>query len=138
MNDTWSSARHRAVFRAVAETVVPEAAGLDEAGWQHIEATVMRALAQRSATVRRQLMLLLRVIEHAPLVSRGRRFTQLDAAARTHVLTRLQRSPLKLIRRGVWGVRTLALMGYYTMPSAIEELGYRAHARGWDARTVLP
>jgi hypothetical protein len=128
----------RATFHALVMTVIPEAADLDDAGWEHVDLTVMGALAQRSARVQRQFALLLRVIEHAPRIARGRPFTRLDAPARTRVLERLQRSPVKLIRRGVWGARTLALMGYYTLPSVIRQVGYRAHVRGWQVRAVLP
>ena len=38
------------------------------------------------------------------------------------------------LRRGVWGVRTLAFMGYYARPEAAREIGYRAAAAGWAAR----
>ena len=39
-----------------------------------------------------------------------------------------------LFRRGVWGLRTLVMMGWYTNPSVIAALGYRASAAGWEAR----
>jgi hypothetical protein len=41
---------------------------------------------------------------------------------------------VKLIRRGVWGLRTLVLMGCYTRAEMMDGIGYRAHARGWAAR----
>jgi hypothetical protein len=39
-----------------------------------------------------------------------------------------------LLRRGIWGLRTLAFMAYYERPEAAAEIGYRATARGWEAR----
>jgi len=45
---------------------------------------------------------------------------------RANFLDRLQRAPLLLLRRGLWGVRTLILMGYYGRPAAAKEIGYRA------------
>jgi hypothetical protein len=124
----------RPAFRAIAETVVPEVAALADPDWTALEAIVERAIAQRPARMRRQLGLLIRAIDLAPIFLSGRRFRSLDAAARTRLLERLQSVPLLLLRRGVWGLRTLVLMGYYARPEAAAAIGYRADARGWDAR----
>jgi len=122
------------VLRAIGVTVVPEATRLDEAGWAAIEGTVATALASRPAALQRQFLLFLRVVEWLPLVRFGRRFTRLDPARRTRFLKSLQDAPLLLVRRGMWGLRTLLLMGYYGRPEAREEIGYRADPRGWTAR----
>lgn len=121
-------------FRSIAITVVPEAARLDEAGWAEVEAIIVRALEARPAAVRRQLGALIRVIGLLALVRYGRRFASLDAARRTALLSRLQDARLLLLRRGVWGLRTLVFMGYYARPAAAAEIGYRADPRGWEAR----
>ena len=131
-------AAHRATFRAIARTVVPEAAQLDETGWSELEATVEQTLAQRPPRMQRQLRMLLRMIEQLPRMSTGRSFSALDEARRTAFLDRLQHSPIKLIRRGIWGVRTLTLMGFYTRADALRGVGYRADARGWLAREPVP
>ena len=123
----------RPAFRAVAATVVPAAAGLDEAGWGDLEDIVEQALAQRPPRLQRQLLLFIRVIELLPAVRRTR-FSRLPHAARTRLLAALERAPLLLVRRGFWGLRTLVLMGYYARPAAATEIGYRADARGWEAR----
>ncbi len=124
----------RSSFRAVAQTVVPEASRLDGAGWADLEGIVERALAARPAALRRQLRVLLRVLEWLPLLYYGRRFTSLDSADRYRFLNRIQASPLLLLRRGFWGLRTLILMGYYSRPAAAAEIGYRGDRRGWEAR----
>src|SRR2546430_12671310 len=122
------------VFRAVATCVVPEASRLDAAQWDEMAATVARAIAARPRAMQRQLALFLILLEWFPLVRYGRRLSRLDPARRTKFLDRLQRSPLLLLRRGFWGVRTLVLMGYYGRPAAAAEIGYPADARGWEAR----
>ena len=122
------------VFRAVATCVVPEAARLEAAQWDEMEAIVARALAARSRSVQRQLALFLILLEWLPLLRYARRLSRLDAARRANFLDRLQRAPLLLLRRGFWGVRTLVLMGYYGRPGAATDIGYRADARGWEAR----
>jgi len=122
------------VFRAVATCVVPEAGGLDAAQWDEMAAIVARAIAARPRALRRQLALFFTLLEWLPLLRYGRRLSRLDAGRRTRVLDRLQRAPVLLLRRGFWGVRTLILMGYYGRPAAAAAIGYRADARGWEAR----
>ncbi len=124
----------RAPFRALVATFVPEAAALGEREWADVEAIVEQALGERPANLRRQIVLLIRALELMPLARFGRRFTRLDVARRTRMLGRLERSPLLLLRRGIWGLRTLAFMGYYARPAAADAIGYRAHLRGWEAR----
>jgi hypothetical protein len=115
-------------------TVVPTAASLDENGWADLERIVEDTLASRPARMRRQLQLLIRTIQLMPIARYGRPFTALDAARRTRVLRALESSPLLLLRRGLWGLRTLVFAGYYARPAAAAEIGYRAHVRGWAAR----
>lgn len=113
---------------------VPHAARLDERGWCDVERIVDHALGQRPARVRRQVTAFIRLVEWLPMARWGRRFSALDAARRERLLRALQRAPMLLVRRGLWGVRTLAFMGYYGRPEAAAEIGYRADARGWEAR----
>lgn len=124
----------RSIFRAVARTVVPETADLDEPGWLDLERIAEEALASRPAKVRRQFGLLIRAIDTLPMLATGRRFSALDEDRRTRFLMTLQNSPVLLLRRGVWGLRTLVFMGYYVRPEAAALIGYRADARGWEAR----
>ena len=99
-----------------------------------MEAIVARAVAARPRAVQRQLVLFLILLEWVPLLRYARRLSRLDPARATKFLDRLQRAPILLLRRGFWGVRTLILMGYYGRPAAAAEIGYRADARGWEAR----
>lgn len=124
----------RDAFRAIAAAVVPEAEGLDEAGWAELERLVEKALETRPERVRRQLRLLIRAVEVLPLIRRGRPFTRLTKAERTRLLSGLEDAPLLLLRRGFWGLRTLVYLGYYARPEAGREIGYRADPRGWEAR----
>ncbi len=123
------------IFRAVITTVVPDAATLDAAAWSDIDTIVTSQLAQRPAALRRQLGALLGLVQWLPLLRYGRPFTALDPARRTRVLVALERAPALLLRRGIWGLRTLALLGYYARPAAAAEIGYRGDPRGWEART---
>ncbi len=124
----------RATFRAVTETVVPEAASLSPEGWSALEGAVEQALAQRPEGMRRQFAMFVRAIEYLPLATSRGRFSRLDPQERQRFLRKLEVSPVLLVRRGFWGLRTLALLGYYTQPEVQEAIGYRAHPDGWSAR----
>lgn len=122
------------IFRAVITTVVPDATRLDSAAWTEVDAIVSGQLGQRPPALRRQLGALLGLVQWLPVLRYGRPFTALDAARRTRVLADLEQAPLLLLRRGIWGLRTLALLGYYARPAAAAEIGYRGDPRGWEAR----
>lgn len=122
------------VFRAIVSTVIPEARGLDESGWSRVEALVDAALHDRPAALRRRVRLFLQLIEWLPVLRYGRRFTSLAPAQRVRFLSFLQDHPVQRVRVGFWGVRTLALLGYYAQPEAASRIGYAPDPRGWEAR----
>jgi len=122
------------MFRALAETIVPEAKALDGDGWRELEAIVENGLASRPQSVRRQFRLFVAAINLLPLFRFGRTFRGLNATRRTAFLHGLENAPLLLVRRGFWGVRTLIFMGYYGRDAARDAIGYRADIRGWEAR----
>jgi len=122
-------------FRAVVTAVVPESDALDAGAWRELETIVSRALSARPAAVRRQLAAFVRLLSLIALVRRRRTFTRLSAAERFLLLGSRSNSRLLLVRRGVWGIRTLAFMGYYARRAAADAIGYRACATGWASRT---
>jgi hypothetical protein len=122
------------IFRAVATAVVPEAESLRASEWAEVEAVVEGALAARPLELRRQIVAFLRALEYLALVRCGRRLTKLDRRRRERFLLGVQRSRIYKLRRGMWGVRTLVFLAYYTRPEVITSLGYRAAAAGWGAR----
>jgi hypothetical protein len=124
----------QADFRALAVTIVPEATGLDEAGWGAMEAIVGQALASRPPSLRRQLVFFVRLLGWLSAARYGRRLTSLDARRRESFLVAVERSPLLLVRRGFWGLRALVFLGYWTRPEAVSAIGYRAQRGGWSAR----
>jgi hypothetical protein len=123
-----SSLRSR--FRAVAEGILPPTRSYREEDWARAEAVVEAALRQRPRGMLRQLHLFLRVVDLLPLLSRGRTLRSLPPGDREAFLGRLQDSRFLPIRRGVWGLRTLALMGHYARPETHRGMGYDARLRG--------
>lgn len=126
------------VFRAITRVVVPAARVLTAAQWQDAEEVVAEVLSARPPAMTRQLRTFLSFVEHGARLRYGRSFTRLPADQAERWLRSFERSRVPLLRRAFWGVRTLALMGYYARPEGAAEIGYRADARGWSARPVLP
>jgi hypothetical protein len=114
--------------------VVPAAERLDEAAWTEVAGIIEAALAQRPPEVRRQIDIFLGLMSALTLVRYRRPLRDLPADKARSFFRRLERSRLTLIRRGFWGVRTLALMGYYGRAQARAAVGYRASGGGWRAR----
>lgn len=124
----------RGAFRTVTVACVPAAAAFDDAAWSRAEEVVDEALAQRPAAVRRQVILFLRVLGAFSVVRFGRGLTAAGPERVRRLLGALEWSPVLLLRRGTWGVRTLAFMGVYTQADVRRRIGYEAAPRGWEAR----
>ncbi len=121
-------------FRAVARAVAPLTGDFDARAWSEAEAVVAEGLAERPAKMIAQVRLFLRVLDLLALLRHARRLRSLPPEKTLGLLGALERSPLLLLRRGVWGVRTLAFMGAHTQPDVADALGYRGDPAGWDAR----
>lgn len=78
----------------------------------------------------RQLHLLLRALDLLPVLTRGRRLRSLAPDDREAFLARVQDAPILLVRRGLWGLRTLVFMGHYGRPEVQAAIGYGARLRG--------
>lgn len=126
----------RSRFRALAAAFVPEVLSLPDAAWAEGEALVDRMLAARPPSVRRQVAWLIRALDALSLVRNGRRLSALSPVARTRFLESLQNSPVLLLRRGIWGLRTLAFLAYYGRPEGRAAVGYDADPGGWTARPM--
>jgi hypothetical protein len=125
-------ARVDPVFRAMAESFVPELADADADTWHRVRATIADALQSRKG-VGGQLVLLIRMVDVVALVRFGSQFVKLSPPARTRLLHALERAPISRIRRGIWGLRTLVFMGYYSAPEVAAGIGYRPNKAGWSA-----
>lgn len=123
----------RETFRELARTIVPEAETLDAGAWDEMEQIVERGLASRPPKIRRQLRLFVRALNLLPVARYGKTFQSLDRDRRTEFLHSVESSPLLIVRRGFWGVRTFVFMGYYGLDSVRQAIGYRAHVDGWEA-----
>jgi len=126
----------RSHFRAVARAAVPAASSFDEPSWLRAEEIVEDALAGRPARVGRQIVLFLRILAMLSRLRFGRGPARVPSRDLCALMASLERAPLLLLRRGVWGVRTLAFMGCYGQPEVRRAIGYAAAPGGWTARGV--
>ena len=120
-------------FRALVTTFVPEAKTLSDEAWSRGESIVESSLARRSASVRRQVRLLVRALDVYARLRWGRRLARVPQRRRLALLNALQGSRILLLRRGIWGLRTLAFLLFYGRPEIHPSLGYEARAGGWRA-----
>jgi hypothetical protein len=128
------TSRTRPSIRVIAQAVVPEAASLDETGWASFEQLLEGAIAARPASVVRQLHAFLRLLGFIARIRYGRALPALPPREAGQLLEKLAASRLLLFRRGVWGLRTLVLLGYYADEHRASVLGYRGAPAGWAAR----
>lgn len=120
------------VFRTVVLTVVPDAVSLDEADWSELEHLVLRSLRSRPRELQRRIRLFMNLVHWLPVLRYGRPLPALAPHQRERFLRSLQEHRLDAIRLGFWGIRTLALLGFYGRTDAARSIGYRPDAAGWE------
>jgi hypothetical protein len=132
--DRLVTPRTRPAIRVIARAVVPEADSLDESGWASFERLLEGAVSSRPAGVVRQLRAFLLILGFIARVRYGRGLAELPPREAGGILEQLAASRLLLLRRGVWGLKTLVLLGYYADDRRARALGYGASPAGWSAR----
>ena len=113
------------LFLAVQRRLVPRSAAFSEAQQQESVRIVRNFLAGKPASVRLKLSLFFRVINVLSFLYGGRTFAHLSAEKQTQVLHTLFDSNISLLRKGFWGINTLARLGAYGQPSVYPDLSYR-------------
>jgi len=130
-----SLSREKAEFlRVLASRIVPETSSLDAAGLGRFFGIIDEALADREPAVRRQFATFLGVLRWAPLARYGGPFDGLSTERQDAVLRWFENSPVDLLRKGTWGLKTMVFMGYYGQPETNSLVGY---CPTFDGRDVL-
>ena len=119
------------LFRSLTVTVVPEAQSLSQPEWTELYRLIDQALVSRPHTVRKQLSAFISLIRIITLLRHAKSFTALSAQQRYDLLHSLETSGIAVFRKGMWGLRTMLMMGFYARPGAASAIGYRADRRGW-------
>ncbi|RDD60764.1 hypothetical protein DRB17_16330 [Ferruginivarius sediminum] len=118
------SDRQAAFLQHLATRMVPEARDLNAAQRRRLRMTIRLMLRRRSGMERLQVRLFLFVIRWLPALRYLRPFERMPESAQDRFLAFLEAAPLKVIRAGFWGLKTLVFMGYYGQADIAKEIHY--------------
>ncbi len=116
--------REYAVLRAVVGRLVPAGDTHPGAIDLGVPARIDRELAFHGAKLRDDLTAALQLVEWWPLVTRGTRFTRLDAAAQDDLLADMAGSRLAERRTAFQALKFVTVFFYYTQEPTWAAIGY--------------
>ncbi len=119
-------------LRAIVEAFIPATQGLSAQEYAALIARIDARLAQEEPIVTTQLRFLVRVLDFLPLFRYGAPLHSLPADQRHRFLAWMQDCPIAKLRVGVWGLRTMIYVGWYTDTQVAQGLGWKASAGGWQ------
>jgi hypothetical protein len=127
-------------LRALAAAIIPPTADLDVAGWRDVQDGIANALADRPVAIVRQFRLFVGIVYFGTWLKTGRSWSSLDGRRREAYLRSFQDSPIRLLRLGFWGLRTMICLGFYGRQSVWASVGYAPVPDGHEVlrgRTTL-
>lgn len=119
-------------FEALQRRLAPRSAAFSDVQWQSSRTLINNLLSKQAMGNRKKLALFLVIIDVLAFFTGLRPFRNLPAAKQDRLLRRLFDSPVGLLRKGFWGLNTLAKLGVYGEPSLYEEIGYRLRENPHD------
>jgi len=127
---TVLSRRHRELLWALSLRIVwaTRELALDER--QQLLDTIEAQLQKRPVTIQRKFKLFLCVLRWSTLPRHLTRLDKLPAEAQDAALRRFQNSPIVLLRKGFWGLKTLLHLGYYCLPATASRVRYAQQKNG--------
>ena len=112
-------------FEALQRRLAPRSAGFSSDQWQTSRTLINNLLSKQATGNRKKLALFLVIIDVISFFTGLRPFRNLPENRQDWLLRKLFDSPVGLLRKGFWGLNTLAKLGVYGDPSLYEEIGYR-------------
>lgn len=111
-------------FEAVQRCLVPRCRAFDKDRRQASRELVNRILSDKAAAVHCKIALFLFLIDCVAMFFGLRTFGDLTHARQRRVMDFFFDSRIALLRKGFWGVNTLAKLGVYGQPAVYAEIGY--------------
>ena len=108
----------------LAARVVPESAGAPPQVTEPLLAAVDEELRPRSRLQQLEFKLLLFAIRWMTVPFTLHRFERLPGERQDRWLSFLENAPLTLLRVGIWGLKTLVFLGYYTQDGVQQRIVY--------------
>ena len=125
MSQSFFAGRDEARFWALVTGLVPRSQQFHQGQRRAGIAIVNDFIATQEPRLHWQLRLLLRVMEGVAWFQAGVPLTQLSPGEKKRVLSWFFNSSSFLLRKGFWGVNTLAKMAVFGQPSLYRNIGYR-------------
>src|SRR5262249_38425099 len=119
------TAARLARFESLQRALVPRSARFTPSERAASRELVDQFLARQPEKTRRKLALFLVVIDVLSLLRGLRPFRRLPAPRQARLLAWLFDSPVGLLRKGFWGLNTLARLGVYGQTAIYPEIAYR-------------
>ncbi len=119
-------------FEALQNALVPRSAGFSEAQRTESRRLVNQLVGNMPAANQRKLGLFLAIIDLLSMFFGLRAFRRLSPVKQKAVLVWLFDSPVGLLRKGFWGLNTVARMGVYGQPGLYDEIGYKVRETPHD------
>jgi hypothetical protein len=120
-------------FEALQRRLVPRSATFTDSERAASRALVNDFVARQPAATARKLALFLFVIDVLAFVRGMRPFRNLPPPSQDALLARLFDARVPLLRKGFWGLNTVAKLGVYGQPSLHGEIGYKLRPNPADA-----
>ena len=108
----------------LAACIVPESAGAPTQVTDPLLAAVDEELHPRPRLQQLEFKLLLLAIRWMTVPFTLHRFERLPAARQDRWLRFFENAPLTLLRVGIWGLKTLVFLGYYTQDGVLRRILY--------------
>lgn len=112
-------------FEALQNELVPLSKSFTPAELEESRRLINLVLADKPLLIHFKIALFLRLIDFVSLITGGHSFKKLRSGTRRHVLDFFFSNPFPLLRKGFWGINTLAKMGLYGQSSVYPKLNYR-------------
>jgi hypothetical protein len=108
----------------LAARIVPESAGAPPQVTEPLLAAVDEELRPRPRLQQLEFKLLLFAIRWMTVPFTLHRFERLLGERQDRWLSFLENAPLSLLRVGIWGLKTLVFLGYYTQDGVLQRIVY--------------
>lgn len=120
----YLTGRKLKVFLAIADRIVPPDADSPGGGTMATAGVADWGLSRLPEQLRRQILMLIIIIEIMGIFFGGRLFTSNKAAAKDRQLRFLENAPIPQLRMGFFGLKSYVCMGYYTREDVWKTIGY--------------
>jgi hypothetical protein len=117
--------KRKVQFIALQWVLVPRSKHFTDEERQRSDYLVNDLLSQQSIASKKKLSVFLNVIDLISFVCHGKTFQKLQSEHQRRILNIFFNSPISLLRKGFWGLNTLARLGVYGQKELHDEIGYK-------------